>query len=507
MINIKDRHKRFSGSQTRKLNWEDTYKEALEFFAPQRENFDDHVAGEEKNNTDRVFDSTAITALSRFASKIQSGLTPPLKKWVELQAGISVPDEKKEEAQEILQGITETMFGFMHMSNFSSQIGESYLDLGIGMGALLINEGDDTNPLQFISVPLDQIYVEEGPHGNIKTAFRKHTMPARNIMSTWPKASIPQELQAKMDKDTDAQAVIIESTIYIPETETYEYSIDLDGGKHSLLEEELDSSPWVIFRWEKIPGETYGRGPCLSALPDVKTLNKTVEYLLRSAALRMIPTFTVADDGIVNAATVEIAPGSLIPIAQTGPGGNPIQPLAVGGDINLGQLVIERLQDRISDMMYSDALGPINQPVKTATEIAERQADLAQRIGASFTRLQDELVQPLVSRVLHILDKKGLLPVDLSEIKVDGKAISIKAVSPLAQAQNEEELNNMFRLIQFAQQNLGQLTPAFVNMEEALLMMTNKLNIDSKVLTTPEKRQEAVQMLGQLAQGQQEPQQ
>jgi hypothetical protein len=501
MINIKDRCKRFKSAESRRTNWEDTYREALEYFAPQRENFNTHSRGDRRTNTDKIFDSTAITAISRFASKIQAGMTPALKKWIELESGVEIDDTSKEEAEKLLHDVNSTMFKFIHMSNFNSQIGQSYLDLGIGTGALLVNEGDDTNPLQFISVPLDQLYLEEGPFGNIKTTFRKHKMPIRNIQATWPDAQLSQELESKLERDVDAEATIIESTIYQPEKDKYQYSVDLEGGQHSFLEEELDSSPWVVFRWEKLPGEIYGRGPCLSALPDVKTLNRTVEYLLRSAALKMIPTFTVADDGIVNAQTVEIAPGSLIPIAQTGPGGNPIQPLAVGGDINLAMLTIERMQDRISDVMFSDALGPVNQPVKTATEIAERQADLAQRIGASFTRLQDELIQPLVSRILYILNKKGLLSVNLDDVKIDGKEVSIKAISPLAQAQNEEELNNMFRLIQFAQQNAGQLLPAFINIDEALRKVAEKLNVDGSVLADPEQRAQAVQMLSQLSQG------
>jgi hypothetical protein len=35
----------------------------------------------------------------------------------------------------------------------------------------------------------------------------------------------------------------------------------------------------------KVAGEIYGRGPLLTALPDIKTLNKTLELLLKNASL------------------------------------------------------------------------------------------------------------------------------------------------------------------------------------------------------------------------------
>ncbi len=35
----------------------------------------------------------------------------------------------------------------------------------------------------------------------------------------------------------------------------------------------------------KVAGEVYGRGPLIAAMPDVKTLNKTVELVLKNAAL------------------------------------------------------------------------------------------------------------------------------------------------------------------------------------------------------------------------------
>ena len=48
------------------------------------------------------------------------------------------------------------------------------------------------------------------------------------------------------------------------------------------------------------PYEIYGRGPCLYALPDIKTLNKVIELNLKNASLSIGGVFTAVDDGVLN---------------------------------------------------------------------------------------------------------------------------------------------------------------------------------------------------------------
>jgi len=498
-MSIELRKKRFDKAKERRINWEDTYREALRYTAQNREKFDTHTKGEQKYQDSRVYDSTAVAAVQKFASNLQSGLVPPFKKWMKLVPGTSIPEENKEEAEKQLEDISNVMFNYIHQSNFDTQISESFIDLSVGTGAMLVNEGDDDTPIIFTSVPLDELYLEEGPHGTIKTVFRHFELPARVIEATWIGSKVPEEMVNK--KDPDAPIKILESTIYDEKTKKYEYTVDI-AGKKNIFSEKRNTSPWVVFRWSTMPGEIYGRGPVLSAIADIKTLNKTVELLLKTAALRMIPTFVAADDGVINPYNIKIEPGAIIPAAQFGPSGLPIQPLQVGGDINLGQFVIERMQTRIDDIMFTNPLGDVNLPVKTATEISLRQQDLAKRIGSAFGRLQLELLSPLVNRILDILDKKGLLPVSLNDVKVDGKAISIALQSPLAQAQDEEELVNSMRYVETMAGTVGpQLLPLFVNIEKFSTIVANNLNVDKDMIPNEQQRAQAVQLMSQLAQG------
>ena len=46
---------------------------------------------------------------------------------------------------------------------------------------------------------------------------------------------------------------------------------------------------------------------------DIKTLNKTLELLLKNASLAISGIYTAADDGVLNPNNIRITPGAIIP--------------------------------------------------------------------------------------------------------------------------------------------------------------------------------------------------
>lgn len=463
-----DKIKRFKVAAGRKTGWADTYEEALAYAAPQRNSFEQQRKG--ASRTGQVFDSTAQIAMQKFASNLQSSLVPPAKKWINLVSGNQFQSEEKDLINKALEEVRNIFFNYVHLSNFDTQIAESFMDLAVGTGAMLVLKGTPDQPLRFISVPLSQLYLEEGAFGEISTAFRKHKMPVRTIHETWPDAMLSDNLKVLLEEKPDEEVQLIESTIpakisrYNPFTEReeevdgYLYSVTYEKDEADLVVREQESSPWVIFRYSTMPGEIYGRGPLLTALPDIKTLNKTKELILKNASLAVAGAYTVADDGVINVNNVKIRPGSLIPVGSNGGVNGPtLLPLERSGDFNVAELVVSDLQKAINDALFADPLGAIDSPTKSATEIAVRQQELVKRIGAAFGRLQFELLAPLVQRILYVLEEQGL--VDLNPFRVDGYGIAIEYVSPLAMAQGQEELVNTMRYVEFVSKHFGAQHP------------------------------------------------
>ncbi len=114
-------------------------------------------------------------------------------------------------------------------------------------------------------------------------------------------------------------------------------------------------SPWVISRYMKVAGEIYGRGPLITALPDIKTLNKTKELLLKNASLAVAGVYTAADDGVLNPNTVKIVPGAIIPVARNGgPQGPALLALPRSGDFNVSQLIINDMVQNIKRILLDE---------------------------------------------------------------------------------------------------------------------------------------------------------
>ena len=472
--------KRFQAAASRKMHWDNLYQEALDYAAPHRQIYYETTEGQKKDNADIVFDSTAMVALDSFVSNLQSSLVPPVKAWIQLQAGLGIPENQREEAQRALSGITDALFDYLRISNFDTQVSASFSDLAIGVGALLLTKGTKENPLHFTSVHVAELYLEEGPNGRIDTAFRKTSMPVRNIQGTWEDARIPDSIQQRVADYPDEKLTLIEGVI--AETDGYCYVVVSEKDKTILVERYQKSNPWIIFRWPTLPGEIYSRGPLLKALPDIKTLNKVKELLLKKGSRDVYGIWMVLDDGVVNLENIKFGPSSFIPVESTGGARGPsIAPLPSAGDLNLGQFLFNQLQESIFKTMFAEPLGRVDLPVKTATEIAYRQQELAKKIGSAFGKLQFELLAPLINRILFILDEMGLI--DLGGFKVDGRIINIQYMSPLAKAQEQDDFMASARYVETLASLYGpQIAMAMAPPDKFARYFAEKLSIPDALL-------------------------
>jgi len=500
--------KRYRSAVGRKSNWETLYEDALRYAAPHRETFDDNTIinpGQEKNGRGITYDSTASDSLNKFVSNLHSSLVPPMREFLRLKAGSQVEDPSS--LEEPLEKITKILFSSLHNSNFDIQISESFADLAVGTGALLVHKGTEDKPFNFVNVPLSQLYLEEGVDGSVGGVYRISTQLNRNIERTWSDVVFnDDELKKEIEEKPDCKRRLIEATIpekievFNPQTNE---TTEIDGWKYFVIDEKTKtiiverdekSNPWIVFRWSNLPGEVYGRGPLLTALPDIKTLNKVKEYLLKAASVNLSGVWTVMDDGVINPNNIKIVPGAVIPVGGNSgsPGGRSIESLMLSVDINLSQLIINDLQTNIKNMMFSDPLGRVDLPVKTATEMSLRSQEMAKRIGSSYGKLQYELLAPLVNRLLSILDDLGMI--ELGDFKVDGNIIAIEHISPLAMAQEEEEFVRIIRLVESISNFYGpEVTAEVIPADRFVTAIAPRLNVPAGIIPTEQEFEEMEQ--------------
>ena len=505
--------KRFATAEAKLGNFKSTYQEAFKYFSPNRDTFDKQGTEGDKRNTGGgvIFDSTGQDSLRKAVSNLQSSVFPPQKKFAALRLGQRLRQQdgaKVEEAQKVLDVISDIFFGALFASNFDTQISEVLEDLLIGTGSMLMQKGTQTNPFIFSAVPMSEIFLERGADGAIKSHFRKWDLEVGLIAETWADAKLTDELNHKVNSENPQEKVqIIECTVKAKiEIEAIEgdkrVKKRVDGYEYYvlyktdiLLERKMQSSPWITMRYGLSAGEVYGRGPVLDALPDCKTLNKTKELILKNGALAISGVWTVVDDGVVSMDNIKIQPGATIPVSSNpgNPNGPSLAPLPIGANFNIGQIIIEDLKKSIRSIMMVDPLGEIDAPVKSATEISYRAQQTSKLLGSAYGRMQIEGVKAIINRGLHILEELALIE-NVDQLRVDGVNLAIEHESPLARAQSEEEINAMVR---YAETISGFYGPQMLAMMTNPIMfgklLAEKMNVPKSILPTMEQLQQTLQ--------------
>ncbi len=494
---------KYERAKSHRSYFEPLYEECYEYALPMRKSFFNEAIGQRRD--DKIFDETAVVGTQEFASRLQSGLVPNFARWADFIAGSEVPEEQKDDVNNQLDEVTEYVFEVIQNSNFGQEIHESFMDLAVGTGILLVEEGDAVNPIRFNAIPLPSVVLDTGPDDNIDHVYRERELKYIEIPIAYPKATIPEKAQRAIETQPESNAKILEIICrnYDKKNEDrFDYFV-IDRMNQELIYQEqfkgVGSNPFVCFRWSKAAGEIYGRGPLINALSAIKTTNLTIELVLENAQMAISGIYQMDDDGVINTDTINLVPGTIIPKAQ---GSQGLQPIRTAGSFDVANLVLGDMRNNIKRALYNDMLGDPNKTPASATEVAERMADLSRRIGSAFGRLQAEMVQPVLQRVVHILKKQGRIEVPT----INGREVKIRSVSPLAQAQANQDISNVSRYLGLVGQTFGpQLLNLLVSSEEVSVYLAKKFGVPDSLIRDDAQRQQ-IMMAAQQAMMQQQQQ-
>ena len=503
--NVKQLIKRFETAKERKDPWISHLRECYEYALPQRDTFNTYQKGAKKNV--HIFDSTAVTGLGEYASRLQSTLIPPWRQFSILVPGSEVPEDNREEIQKGLDKVNEVLFDNFNHSNFSTQAHEAFLDLGVSTGCITLEEATSGPSLfHFNAVPLAEIFPEEGPNGTIETQWRHHTdVLIRNVERMFPDVELSTNTKKKLASNKEARINLIEGNVFDPKNDSYYHCVIEEKEKHlAFVQTFEEASAWITFREMVVPGEVLGRGRIMSILPDIKTANKMVELVLRNASLAVSGVYTATSDPVINPYTMQLAPGTMIPVDSNDSSNPTLRPLDRAGDFNVSQLVLEDLQNRIRKTLFAEPLGSIEEiKGSSATEMTLRNQELVMNSGAAFSRLQTEFIEKIIKRAVHILKKNGKIP----DLKVDGKEVTIKHTSPLARAQDQEDLMAMQQWIEMGSSVGPEAFALSAKVEDIPGWIGKKLGVEQDLMRTEGEKKEIQQTAAQAQANAAQPQQ
>ncbi len=450
---------RFQGLESVRQPWVPTWQELTEYKLPRKNSFNPGRRGQ--TNDERIFDSTPMHALELLASALGGLLTNPAIPWFDIR----VKDKEQEEDQEVRDFLSQagkklTAIFNAEDTGFQTNVHELYLDIALLGTAVMYVEADPQSIVRFSTRPLGEVYVAESARGMVDTVYRRYELPARLVWREW-KGACSDDVRSLAEKKPDTMVEILHAVF--PRTDRDPFGIGAanfpyasvymeTGTQHVLEESGYLEMPYLVPRWAKATGETYGRGPGATALSDTRVLNAMSRTALMAAEKMSDPPLMVPDDGFLG--PVRSGPGGLS-YYRAG-SSDRIEALPVRVDLNATENMIQQRRESIRRIFLGDQLAPEG-PAVTATEAVMRQSDKMRVLGPVLGRLQTEFLGPLIKRVFNIMLRAGALPPIPGSLTLDD--IEVRYTSPVARAQQQFEAQSLPQVLQHLAPIMGSSDP------------------------------------------------
>lgn len=449
---------KFAKLRSSRDNWDNWCQEVADMTLPKRDFTTQRSPNERRNS--RIYDSTGVYATTMLASGLHGNLTPPTGKWFYFAPPKDAEDYEREWLD---MAADKLLLTFASPSSlFSSQSFECYLDL-VAFGQAVMMPMIVDGRIVYRSRPLNACWVKENDAGIIDTLYYKASLSAIEIIRAFGEANVHERVMDAYRKGDDTKFEVLH--VVEPRDENYGRGavaqakpykscyIDVNN-KHLMKESGYDSFPYLVPRFSKRSGETYGYGPGHDALPEVKTANSFSEVMFRAAAKNVDPPVLSPIEGLV------------LPMRLDPNGINYYDP-TVGvpqfwsSNFNPNYLasLLKDKQDLIKRMYYIDWMSMPDRNNMTATEVIQRSQESMRMMGPSLARLEAEFLTPLISRSMELMIDNGMLPPPPASLQ--GKDVTIEYMSPLAQAQRTANANQVLSGLSVALQ-IAQFDPSVV---------------------------------------------
>ncbi len=411
-----------------------------------------------EKRTEFIFDSTAALALSRFASILDSLLTPRNQTWHRV-----LPDQqallKSRNTRLYFEEVNRLLFKYRYSpgANFASQNQQNYKSLGaFGTGCIFIDELYGQKGIRYKNIHLSQVFFAENHQGVVDDVCRYFPMTARQANQKWGD-NLPQAILGMLKTNPEQEFFFLH--VVKPKTDVDIDRLDYMGMPNGsyyismtenmlLSEGGFNTFPYAISRYEQSNNEVYGRSPAMEVLPAVKTLNEQKKTMLKQGHRNVDPVLLTHDDGIID--NFSLRPGAINAGAVTADG-RPLVHALPTGNLIAGKELMDDERKVINDAFLINIFQILTEtPEMTATEVLERTKEKGILLAPTIGRQQSEYLGPMIDREIDILSKQGILPPPPLELLNAKTEYKIEYDSPLSRAQRSEEASGLMRTVESA---------------------------------------------------------
>ena len=453
--------KRLGMLRAERASWWAHWQELTTYLSPRQGRYflQDRNKGQRRHN--QIYDNTGTRALGSLAAGLMGGLTSPARPWFRL----ATADEdlnKHPAVKAWLNDSTNTMLTIFQRSNTYRSLHSIYRELGVfGTAANIVMPNFD-NVIHSHPLTTGEFCIATDFQGKVCTLYREFELTVSQLVKEFGRDKCSNTVQSLYDNgqldtwvgivhciepraDRDASKM---DNLNMAWSDIY---FERSGQDNQILRESgFKRFPAMCPRWDVEGGDIYGNSPGMEALGDIKQLQheqlrkgQGIDYMTKPPL--QVPTTMKNRD-------VESLPGGITFVDSVG-STNAIKPL-YDVNLNLEYLLgdIQDVRQRVRGSFYADLFLMISSGQDgrmTATEVAERHEEKMLMLGPVLERLQDELLDPLISITFDQMIESKIVPPPPPELQ--GHELSVELVSMLAQAQRAIATNGVDRFVN----NLG----------------------------------------------------
>lgn len=457
-----------------------------------------------------LLDSTSLDVGDVLASGLANYLTPEASKWLYLEhSNPKLRDIK--EVKQWFQDVTDEVLLTLSRSNFYNQMPIFYKASGVYGTAGIFCEKDLDDGVRFYNIPINKLYLVEDARERPCEFYLKFEYTAEQAISRFGnKCSqtvkdcyangrnpdkkfeyicyFGKRLERDPDKiDTQNMPVRM---VWV-ETET----------QNTVQESGFNSMPCMAHRFYKRPQVVYGYSPAMKALPYVRLVNTMTDTVLRAAMKQTDPAIALPDDAFLGTPNFNPRQLNYYQRGKLSPKDD-IFPIGNFGNISVGLAEIQHYQQQIKEIMFYDTFQAFSGLTKqmTVPEVMERIAEKMTLLGPAVGRYMNDVLQPLIEKVVFILWESNMLP-QMPDVMLQDPSFEVKFVGRLVQTQRQSEVNNIMNALAITGQ-IAQLNPEVLDKVDAdeaiekvfdISSVSTLLRSDNEVAQIRQQRAEAMQ--------------
>lgn len=404
-----------------------------------------------------IYDNTGTLAHGVLSAGMMAGVTSPAQRWFKLTT--ANPALAKSHGVRLwLDEVEELIALVFTKSNFYDTTHALYEDLStFGTAAMLVLPDFD-NIIHCYPLAIGEFCLQQDYKGRVTTLYRECQKSVGEVVKEFGEENCSTQVQqqyraGELESQVDLLHVIEprsdrERDMRSPLNRDMPWKsvyLEQSGTDEKLLRESgFQIFPLLAPRWRVNGGDVYGTSPGMTALGDIRQLQREQLDKGRAIAFQAQPPLQVPtsmkdreQDGQPGGQSY-VEPAQVLPFDQVTPSGGIRSAFEVTLDLNHLVTDIADVRDRINRAFHVDlflmiASAAAGDTQRTKYEVQQLLEEKLMILGPALQRVDHEFLRPVVDIVFHEMTRAGALPPAPPEL--EGQNLSVEFVGMLAQAQ------------------------------------------------------------------------